>query len=754
MLSGKKMREALKEVDSIIIDEVHEVISSKRGAQLSIGIERLKRLITKEKPQASIQVIGLSATVNNKKEVAEWLSKGTEIVNIEGNKQYEISILQPKTTEEDKELATKLHTSPSIASSLKIITDLTKQNKSIIFVNTRELAENISSRLQLMNVKNIGIHHSSLSKDSRINAEDAFKNGTLRGIIATSSLELGIDIGDIDLVIQYNSPRQASKLIQRVGRAGHTSTQVSKGKIITTNPQDYLESKAILKKAGEKWVEESPVYYKPLDVLAHQIIGFCLDEFKPKINDIYETIKKSKSYETLDWNEFMNVIELVNNIKLAFMNNDGTLSLSKKGRFYYYENLSMIPDEKNYHVINIDSNSKIGTLHEGFIARYGSTGNIFICRAQPWEILSIEGDRINVSPSTDYDSAIPSWEGELLPVHKEVAESVKELSRRERKMEIYGSTIILTTYLGSKINQTLSEILAYMISMKKETSIGIKSDAYRILFTFKNANDATMIENLLRDIKPSWIMPAAYDAVKTTNAFLYRFMHVAKRFGIIRKDAEFSNYRLKKLLDAYDNTPITKEAYKEMLVEKLDIEGAEKAITLINNGQLKLQQASEETISELATGFKDFSNPKTTQEIMDVVKERLLNTQYIYHCLNCGKHVGKLMVRDSKGIKCPCGSKLITFIKKTHENTIKILRKKLNNEALTSEESKEYKNLEQRANMFLTYDYMVPYAMSGRGIGITTAQRILKGYYKTEEDFLKKIIEAEKNFIKNKKYWK
>ncbi len=379
MLSGSKLREALKNIDTIIVDEIHELVSSKRGAQLSIGIERLKKIIGRQ-----IQLIGLSATINNKKEVAEWLSDKCEIVDVEGDKKYDIRLLKPEISEEDKELARKIHTNPNIAKALRIISDLAKKYKSIIFVNTRELAENISSRLSAMNIKEIGVHHSSLSKDSRENVEDKFRNNELRGIISTSSLELGIDIGDIDLIIQFNSPRQANKLMQRVGRAGHTSTGVSRGLVITTNKQEYLESRAIINKIKEKWVEESLVYYKPLDVLAHQIVGFCMDSYKPKLRDIYNTVKKAKPYNTLSWKEFMSVIEMLAKIRIIFINEDGTINFGKKGRFYYYENLSTIPDEKNYKIINIESNTPIGVLHEGFIAKHGQQGNVFICRAEPW----------------------------------------------------------------------------------------------------------------------------------------------------------------------------------------------------------------------------------------------------------------------------------------------------------------------------------------------------------------------------------
>ncbi|MBD3311977.1 DEAD/DEAH box helicase [archaeon] len=748
ILTGKRLREGLASVKTIIIDEVHELISSKRGTQLSVGLERLKNL-TKRK----MQLIGLSATVNNKQEVADWISSECEIVNIEGSKEYEVKIIKPGVSQEDKELAKKLHTNPSIAKTLKIITRLVKEKKSIIFVNTRELAENISSRLQAMNNKDISVHHSSLSKNSRINTEADFKKGGLRGIIATSSLELGIDIGDVEQVIQFNSPRQVNKLVQRVGRAGHTSTQVSNGVVITTNQQEYLETKAVLKQLKNKWVEESSIYHKPLDVLAHQVIGICLDEYKPKVKDVYNTIKQARPYQSLTWNEFSSVLTILKDIRMVFLNDDGTIGIGKKARFYYYDNLSTIPNEKNYHIHNIDTNSRIGTLHEGFIAKNGEPGNIFICRAEPWEIISIEDDRVNVSRSFDYDSAIPSWEGELIPIHQQVTETMRQLAEQELKLEVHDKNVIITTYFGSKVNQTIGEVLAYLLSNKKGTSIGLKNDAYRIILKLKNASHAEAVEEVLNEIKPSWITSTAYNAVKNSNAFLYRFMHVAKRFGILRKNAEFSNYRLKKLLEAYDNTVVTKEAYKEMLVEKLDLSGAEKAISRINNGELKLTAASNETINELSTNFRDFSNPKTTKEIMDVVKERLMNKEYLYYCLNCGKYVGKLSVRHSKNLECKCGSKLITFLKKRSRG-VTALKKRINNQALNTEEERQLKKLEVKANLYLNYDYMAPYAIAGRGVGPTTATRILKGFYQREEDFLKKIIKAEKRFIRTKKYWK
>lgn len=246
---GKRLREQLKTVRFVIVDEVHELLNEKRGIQLSLGLERLVNY------SGEFQRIGLSATIGDLEEAGKFLFgyRNFDIAYWYAEKRYHVEIFYPQITNEDLELAKRFNWSPKIAWSLRKMKEIIDKHRSVlIFVNTREMAELLVSRFKMW-IPNypIEIHHSSLSKEVRERNEKLFKEGKLKAIVATSSLELGIDIGYVDAVVQYNSPRQIIRLIQRIGRAGHSLHEVSIGYIITLDIDDYAESLAI-----KKFIEE------------------------------------------------------------------------------------------------------------------------------------------------------------------------------------------------------------------------------------------------------------------------------------------------------------------------------------------------------------------------------------------------------------------------------------------------------------------------------------------------------------------
>jgi ATP-dependent Lhr-like helicase len=243
LFTGKRLREHLKTVKYVIIDELHELLDSKRGVQLALSLERLVNI------SGDFQRVALSATIGDPEEAARFIfgNRNYKIISWYKEKKYEIEVLYPKIEKVDEELSKKLGWSPKVSWSVRKIKDILDRNRTaIIFVNTREMAELLVSRFKnLFPDYPIEIHHSSLSREIRERNEKLLREGILKAIVATSSLELGIDIGHVDVVIQYMSPRQACRLLQRVGRAGHKLKEVSKGVIITLDPDDYAESLAV-----------------------------------------------------------------------------------------------------------------------------------------------------------------------------------------------------------------------------------------------------------------------------------------------------------------------------------------------------------------------------------------------------------------------------------------------------------------------------------------------------------------------------
>jgi len=292
ILMGSNMRKHLSNVKYVVVDELHELIENKRGAQLTLGLERLKLLC------GNFQIISISATVGSPEHAAKFIGC-SKIINIVSEKQMKISVESTVYGSAEKNVAEKIFISPEVASRLLRIYDLMKSYRSVlIFTNTRESAEVLSSRLRLYDSEfPHDIHHSSLSKDVRIKAEKDFKSEKLKSLIATSSLELGIDIGAIDLVIQYMSPRQVSKFTQRTGRSGHGVGRASESIIITGEDDDIFESAVMARKTLAGELEEIHSHKSPLDVLAHQIIGICMNEYGIEISEIKKSLKKPSRFQ-------------------------------------------------------------------------------------------------------------------------------------------------------------------------------------------------------------------------------------------------------------------------------------------------------------------------------------------------------------------------------------------------------------------------------------------------------------------------
>ena len=274
VLPGKRMRQHLRHVKAVVVDEVHELAGNRRGVQLTVGLERLK-----EVRQDGFQRIGLSATVGNPEEISRFLggSEPVRIVQIPLSKDTRYKIEYPTPGEEDQELARRLYTAPEAAARLALVSDLVDAHDStLIFVNSRVNAEMLGSKFNLMG-QNIMVHHGSLPKEERVRAEEAFKARQIKGLVCTSTLELGIDIGSVDLVVQYMSPRQVNSLVQRVGRSGHSLTRTSHGVLVSVSTEDLLESIGVIELAKEGRLEPTVIHHRALDVLAHQVAGLLMD---------------------------------------------------------------------------------------------------------------------------------------------------------------------------------------------------------------------------------------------------------------------------------------------------------------------------------------------------------------------------------------------------------------------------------------------------------------------------------------------
>src|SRR3989475_2553594 len=428
ILPGRRMRDHLRHVRSVVVDEIHELAGDRREVQLAVALERLK-----EVTQAPFQRVGLSATVGNPETIARLLGgvNPVRIVQIPLSKSTRYKVEYPAPGEADKELAQRLYTAPEAAARLSLVAGLVEAHDStLIFSNSRVNAEMLGSKFHMMDEK-IMVHHGSLPKEERVRAEDAFKAGEIRGLVATSTLELGIDIGSVDLVVQYMSPRQVSSLVQRVGRSGHTLTRTSEGVLVAVSTEDLLESVAVIELALEGRLEETKVHVGALDVLAHQIAGVLMDsEGSVPLVQIKQVLRRAFPYSNLEDAELEKVVEFMR--KMGYLRQDEqTLYRTSRTRIYYYENLSMIPDERRYSVIDLTNQQSVGILGEEFMLTMAHVGLNFIVKGRVWQMKQITDDgKVYVLPINDPTAAIPGWDGQIFPVPGELAVRVGEYRKQ------------------------------------------------------------------------------------------------------------------------------------------------------------------------------------------------------------------------------------------------------------------------------------------------------------------------------------
>ena len=768
---SKGMRENLRNLKFLIVDEIQSLMESKRGTQLSVAIERLRMF------SPDFKTIGLSATIADSEETRRFL-KCDEVVNTTDIKEYDISVTYPSIEKEDEKLASENDISDVVADSLNKIISLINESKStLIFTNTRETAELLGSRLHgLLENKKMEVHHSSLSKEVRTDIENRFKKGEIDVVIATSSMELGIDIGNVDLVIQYMSPRQVVKLVQRVGRSNHRQSGVAKGAIITTDIDDFLESKAIDLCRLENKLEKIPLPKNSLDVLAHQIVGLVIDGVGEE-KEIYKIIRRSYAFEDLKEEEFQKTVDFL--ISHYFIRKYGNnVVRTKRGLLFYIQNVSMIPDQKTYIVIDSQLNKKIGTLDENFVAEHSEEGEIFVMKGETWKIVKIEGRKILVIRTENLLGAIPAWEGELMPVYRFVAEKAAELREKYRDefsvlgeqgrnflipnkdlilLEKIRDFVIIHSTFGNKINEALANVIGFVLAEKKGESIPTKVDPYRIIL--KTDAPLKEIKDILETLED--IETKLRENLRQTSLYTHRFLNELKRFGVMNKEADYSKAYLRSVMEMYKNTIVEEELFNEIFGSKLDVDGAEDILKRIKRKEVKLAindgDASPLAYEGIESSYGgSLIKPTEAKKVLrSLVLERLENTKLYMQCLNCGHEIKEISVQNTGGIKCPkCKARYIAFFKLKYKDIYpKIIKKFLKKRKLTSEEKAIMEGIKQSAALYLAYDKSACLVGAAYGIGPTTASRILSSYSFNKDELLDKIIEAEKNYIETREYW-
>ena len=591
-LTSKKFIELFYGVEYVIVDEIHS-LDNKRGVYQSLSLERLEEI-----SKISFVRVGLSATIAPLDEVANFLvgtGRGCLVAEVQNSKKTDIKVLTGVKDFIDTDKY-DLH-----SSLYGLIDELIQEHKTtVIFTNTRAATERVVNHLKDMFPENymeaIEAHHSSLSKEHRFSVEERLRKGELKVVVTSTSLELGIDIGFIDLVILLGSPKSSARSLQRIGRAGHKLHDISKGRFIVVDRDDMVECSVLCKECIEKKIDGIHIPKNCLDVLSQQIYGMAIQKVW-NIDDMFNTIKKSYCYSNLSKEDFMSVISYLSgeyalehkNIYAKIWYDKDTRQVGKKGklaRVIYMTNIGTIPEESFVTVVigkGERKDQKIGVIDEGFLEKI-KPGDVFVLGGKKYEFMFSRGMKAYVNAGVKKNPTIPSWFSEMMPLSfdsaieigrfrfkinkmfeskkkkEEIVEFIKEycyigqgaagvvydyfyeqynyakIAHIERLViEFYKSEknyVIFHSLYGRRVNDALSRALGYLIGQKVGRDIEIGINDNGFYFAGENLP----IDEAMKVLNPKDLRVILEEAIAKTEVLKRRFRHCATRSLMILKN--------------------------------------------------------------------------------------------------------------------------------------------------------------------------------------------------------------------------
>ena len=802
MFTGEKLRRALADVEHVVVDEVHELAAAKRGAQLAIGLEHLREYA------GTFQRIGLSATVGDPGEVGKFLTAGgpCEIVEVDVGTDVDVRVVEPEVSAEDERAAGQLLTGAKVASHVRKIDELVRSHESVfVFVNTRQTAEGLGSRLKELGT-NIGIHHGSLSKEARIDVEDRFKSGDLSALMCTSSMELGIDVGRIDHVVQYQSPREVARLLQRVGRAGHRRDETSSGTVITTRPDDTFEACVIAALAEAGDVEPADMHLGSLDTVANQICGLLMGMGELSAMEAYEIVTRAYPFRHVTEEQFREVVRELSSNRVLWLEEDADRIEKSRGTWqYFYANLSMIPDEANYEVKDVASGRTVGTLAERFVVNFAMPGEVFIQGGEMWRINNVdeEEEEVKVTPVEDPGGEVPSWVGAEIPVPHGVAQGVgrlrsaamkrfdagqpidavanyltnthptddhtaaSALSQLERHdapvpdadtilVEFYGREVVVNACLGHKANETLGRLLSALLGQQTGASVGMEVDPYRIELELPRGASGNDVVRLLRETDPDHVESLIELSLKNADALKFKLAQVATKFGALKDTNKPGPRRFGKnrLLEALRDTPIYDEAVREVLHEDLDVDRTSEVLRRVQSGDLELVRHNERTAIGLdgrSSGQELLSPENADQSVIDTVRERLHEDRVLLACLHCKEWDRTQQVkRVADQPECPkCGSTQVAALNPWADEVVQVVRANTRDE----EQEKTTERAYRAASLVQSHGKQAVLALAARGVGPHNAAQIINKLREDEDLFYRDILTKERQYARTQSFW-
>jgi ATP-dependent helicase Lhr and Lhr-like helicase len=775
LLTQEKMLNALSELEWVIIDEIHDLLSNERGSQLSLSLERLQ--INTNHP---ITRIGLSATVGNTDDAAKFLvgtKRKYQIIRDNTIRKYDVEIKHVNGTISD------------VADFIvEYLAKLNLDSPVLLFTNTRGEAEFLASVLREKSPVSVELHHGSLSQQVREETEDNLKSGKSRLVVCTSSLELGLDIGSVELVIHYGSPRQVSKFMQRIGRSKHNKHSSAKGLIVTNNVDDELETKAILERIHEGSIEDQLIHDGSLDVLAHHLVGLSMQLGSMSVSDALDLFRSSFLFRNLTLDDLVGVLELLESNYLIFFDKEKmTFKKTSKCYRYYFENLSTIPDILKFKVIDTVSKKIIGSLDQRFVGDFGDPGNVFVLRGSQWRIINVDESslKVNVEPIRSGGITVPYWEGENIPVDYKTASKVGKFRSKIRagslvlpdnvitqldlpiipddKTIVVESVrgqgmIVIHSCFGTKTNSTLATLLSSMLSSKTGLQVDARSDAYRIVLSSKGRILENHVKQILADTYDLYEIVTA--SLGGTHNVSWRTWNVAKKFGVVGRGAVYEKKSARFLFERYIKTPLVKEALRELFHDKYDLEKTTQILTDIKSQNIQIHWLEQNKFSKLAEPILDhtakyYSSPTSIDKgILDLVKARLFKTSHRFICARCGKWERVMKTNEIENIPiCPyCKARQVAVTFYSDYDLAKIIQKKAAGKKITLDENHKFSRAWKAASLLENFGKTALIVLSGYGVGVDTASRILRNMV-DEETLYRQIYEAERQYVTTRGFW-
>ncbi|VVB53084.1 ATP-dependent DNA helicase Hel308 [uncultured archaeon] len=584
MLVSPRFKEHLRDIKWVVVDEIHALAESKRGVDLSLSLERL------QEHAGRFCRVGLSATISPLPKIAEYLAgyeagkpRDCHVVDVQAFKQLDLKVLSPV-----KDLINTSQTELQDA-MYNLIDDLIQKHRTtLIFTNTRAGTERLVIELKKRfpeNYKdNIGAHHGSLAAEHRQNIEEQLKNGELKVVVSSTSLELGIDIGYIDLVILLGSPKSVARALQRTGRSGHRLHDVSKGRIVVLDRDDLVECAVLLKCALEGVLDEIDIPERSLDVLAQHLYGIAIEDRK-YVDNVFDMVKRSFCYRNLSREEFDSVMSYLSGgyvdleerrVYAKIWWDQDTGMMGKRGKMarpILSQNIGTIPEE-SYITVKVGER-KVGEVDEGFISRL-KKGDIFVLGGNLYRFNYSRGMTMQVTES-DGPPTVPTWVSEMLPLSYGLAKEIQKFRRlmnermddpkadvmkflstylyvdeyareaiywyfreqykyakipHDRKIiveyyEGFGQRyVVFHTLFGRRVNDVLSRALAYLVSKRqgKDVLIGLSDNGF-----YLSGKGKMQIQQAFDDLKESNLRLVLERAIDKTDVLVRRFRHCATR---------------------------------------------------------------------------------------------------------------------------------------------------------------------------------------------------------------------------------